>query len=193
MNTPAHVIFALAAFARPEDRRRTAAAVAGAIGPDVSLYLMAGVSLFILGNSPQVVFGEQYFSDAWQAVFKVDNSFFVWGVAFGFAWWRGAKAAMVFAAAGLLHLALDFPLHHDDGRPHFWPLTDWIYESPFSYWDMARHAGVIGPLEMALSALFCGLLMLRFGGVRSRFAIGALALAELSPLVIWAWMFAAGA
>jgi len=32
MNTPAHVIFAAAAFARPFDRRRTVAAVAGGLG-----------------------------------------------------------------------------------------------------------------------------------------------------------------
>jgi len=31
-------------------------------------------------------------------------------------------------------LFLDFPLHHDDGRPHFWPLSCSVYESPVSFW-----------------------------------------------------------
>ena len=99
---------------------------------------------------------------------------------------------MVFAAAGLLHLALDFPLHHDDGRPHFWPLSDWVFQSPISYWDRAHYAGTIGPIEMALSVLFCGVLMLRFDSVRSRLVLVGLATVQLFPLFIWAWVFAAG-
>lgn len=132
MNTPAHVIFAAAAFARPYDRRRTVAAVAGALAPDASLYVMVAVSLYILGLDAQYVFGTLYFSESWQQVFKVDNSVFVWGAMFGLAWWLKARNAMVFGASGLMHLALDFPLHHDDGRPHFWPLTDWVFQSPIS-------------------------------------------------------------
>lgn len=192
MNTPAHVIFAAVALARPHDRRRTIAAVAGALAPDLSLYLMVAVSLFVLGISPRVVFDELYFSNAWQAVFSVDNSFFVWGAVFGLAWRVGARNGMVFAAAGLLHLALDFPLHHDDGRPHFWPLTKWVFQSPLSYWDRAHHAGLVGPVEMALSALFCAILMVRYDSIRSRVMITGLAAAQLFPLFIWAWVFAVG-
>lgn len=132
MNTPAHVIFAAAAFARPYDRRRTVAAVAGALAPDASLYVMVAVSLYILGLDAQYVFGALYFSESWQQVFMVDNSVFVWGAMFGLAWWLKVRNAMVFSASGLMHLALDFPLHHDDGRPHFWPLTDWVFQSPIS-------------------------------------------------------------
>ena len=192
LNTPAHVIFAAAAFARPYDRRRTIAAVAGALAPDLSLYLMASVSLYILQIPAQVVFDELYFSPAWQQVFAIDNSFFVWGGAFALAWWFGAKNAMVFAGAALMHLAFDFPLHHDDGRPHFWPVSDWVFESPVSYWDRSAHAGIIGPVEMALSALFCLILMRRFTSFRSRSVIAALALVQLAPVFIWMFVFASG-
>jgi len=189
MNTPAHVIFATAAFAQPHNRRRTLAAVAGALGPDLSLYIMVIVSLFVLRLDPDYVFDTLYFSDAWQQVFKIDNSFFVWGAAFGLAWWMQAKNAMVFAASGLMHLALDFPLHHDDGRSHFWPVIDWVFESPLSYWDMAHHAGIIGPIEMGLSVLFCVILALRFTSLRSRLLIAALAAAQLAPVFFWVFVF----
>ena len=173
MNTPAHIIFAAAAFARPYERKRTLAALAGALAPDLSLYVMAGIAIYILGISPYVVFDELYFSDAWQQVFAVDNSFFVWGFAFGVAWWLGARNAMVFAASGLMHLAFDFPLHHDDGRPHFWPFSDWVFQSPVSYWDRAHHAGIVGPIELGLSLLFCLVLFRRFNSLRSRAIICA--------------------
>ena len=193
MNTPAHVIFAAAAFARPYERKRSLAALAGALAPDLSLYLMTGWAIWIAGQSPHYVFDTLYFSEGWQRVFRVDNSFFVWGTAFGLAWWLGARAAMVFAASGLLHLAFDLPLHHDDGRPHFWPLTDWVFRSPVSYWDNAHHAGIVGPLETGLSLVFCAVLMRRFPSLRSRLLIAALAAVQLSPLFIWAFVFAAGA
>lgn len=189
MNTPAHVIFATAAFAQPYNRKRTCAAVSGALAPDLSLYVMAGVSLYVLRLDPNYVFGTLYFSDAWQQVFKIDNSFFVWGAAFLLAWAYHARNAMVFAASGLMHLALDFPLHHDDGRPHFWPLTDWVFESPLSYWDRAHHAGIIGPIEMGLSALLCFVLAWRFQSVRSRVIIASVAGLQLFPVFIWVFVF----
>lgn len=193
MNTPAHVIFATAAFARPFERKRTFAAMAGALAPDLSLYLMAATSLYVLGLSPNYVFNTLYFSEAWQQVFKVDNSFLVWGAGFALAWWYQARNGMVFAASGLMHLALDFPLHHDDGRPHFWPISDWVFQSPVSYWDRAHHATIVGPIEMALSALFCVIMMLRFTSLRSRLLIGALAILQLFPVFIWMFVFAGDA
>ena len=193
MNTPAHVIFAAAAFARPFDRRRTCAAVGGALAPDLSLYVMVAVSLYVLRLPPHYVFDTLYFSPAWQQVFAVDNSFIVWGLAFALAWGLGARNAMVFTASALLHLAFDFPLHHDDGRPHFWPLSDWVFESPVSYWDSSAHAGIIGPIEMGLSVLFCAILMRRFTSLRSRVLIGLLVLVQLAPMFFWAFVFAENA
>lgn len=111
----------------------TAAAIAGALIPDLSLYLMAGWELLIQGTDPEIVFGQMYFSESWQAVFRIDNSFVIWGLLLvaGIM----ARSAVLFALCGaaLLHLALDFPLHNDDARAHFWPLTNWKFISPVSY------------------------------------------------------------
>ena len=139
-------------MARPSARRTLIAAVLGGLAPDVSLFVLGGVSLFLLNIPPQVVFGELYFSDAWQTVFAIDNSVFVWGAILGIALWRRSAVGIAFAGAALLHLALDFPLHHDDGRAHFWPLTRWIFESPFSYWDSGQGAAIIAPLEGLIAA-----------------------------------------
>ncbi|MEL7282695.1 MAG: cobalamin biosynthesis protein CobQ [Pseudomonadota bacterium] len=172
------------------DRRRTCAAVAGALAPDLSLYLMVSASLYIWQISPEVVFGELYFSPAWQQVFAIDNSFFVWGALGAVAWWFQARHITILAASALMHLALDFPLHHDDGRPHFWPVSDWVFESPVSYWDRSAHASVIGPVEMALCAVFCLILMRRYTSLRSRVVIAALGLVQLAPVFIWMFVFA---
>ena len=123
MNTPAHLIFAAAAFGKPDVRRVTIAALIGGFLPDLSLYLLAGYSMFILDITPQRVFDELYFSDAWQQVFAIDNSFILWGIGLAAAlYWRRAWAVALCGGA-LLHLAFDFPLHSEDARMHFWPLV----------------------------------------------------------------------
>ncbi|MEL6701895.1 MAG: cobalamin biosynthesis protein CobQ, partial [Pseudomonadota bacterium] len=78
MNTPAHLIIGAAAFGRPDAAQVTLAALLGGFLPDASLYLMAGVAIFGMGISPEVVFRDLYFSDAWQQVFAIDNSFVLW-------------------------------------------------------------------------------------------------------------------
>ena len=190
MNTPAHLIFGLAAFGKPDAPKVTAAAIAGALIPDLSLYLLASWHLFILGTDPQVVFGQLYYSDLWQGIFRIDNSIVLWGVAFAVAAWFRSAWGIALCGAALLHLVLDLPLHHDDGRAHFWPLTGWIFESPISYWDGARYGNIVGPIEIAVSLALCVFLWRRFLHWPMRTLIIVLALAEAAPVFVWAVMFA---
>lgn len=165
------------------------AAAAGALLPDLSLYVLAGTALYVLAIPPSVVFDQLYFSDAWQRIFAIDNSVFVWGAILAVAWRAGSRAGMAFAGAGLLHLACDLLLHHDDGRAHFWPLTRWIFESPVSYWDSRRGAGLVAPLEFALAALAAGLLLRRFRGIATRAVILLALVAEGWAVRQWLLFF----
>ncbi len=192
MNTPAHLIFGLAAFGKADAGKVTAAALAGAMIPDLSLYLMAGTHLLILGTDPQVVFGQMYFSENWQSVFRVDNSIVLWGMGLIFAIWARSAWAIALCGAALLHLGLDFLLHHDDGRAHFWPISSWIFQSPVSYWDPAHHGRLVGVIEIGASVALCLVLWKRFAGRAMRALITALALLETAPAIIFGIMFAGG-
>ncbi|WP_367278205.1 hypothetical protein [uncultured Roseobacter sp.] len=123
MNTPAHLLIGAAVMGRKGNLTVVGAAMIGALLPDLSLYLLAGSALYVFGIPPQIVFDELYFSEAWQTIFAIDNSFVVWGGLFALGLWRGVPWAVALTGAALLHLCLDFPLHHDDGRAHFWPLS----------------------------------------------------------------------
>ncbi|WP_299964302.1 cobalamin biosynthesis protein CobQ [uncultured Roseobacter sp.] len=192
MNTPAHLLIGAAAMARPANRAVVWAAFAGALLPDLSLYLLAGGALIIWQIPPQIVFDELYFSDAWQTVFAIDNSFVLWGVLLGIAIWRGAPWAIALTGAALLHLALDFPLHHDDGRPHFWPLSDWIFESPLSYWDRDHGAMWLGPVEAIAASLAAISLWYRQLGWTLSIAAAILLMAELWVVRQWLFFFVDG-
>lgn len=165
------------------------AAMAGALLPDLSLYLLAGGALFVLQIPPRIVFDELYFSDLWQTIFAVDNSFFLWGGLLALALWRKSAWAVAFAGAAVLHLALDFPLHHDDGRAHFWPLASWVYESPLSYWDEGHGARWIAPIEAALAVAAAVRLWVWRPGWKIAAVVAALVAAELSVTSIWVFIF----
>ena len=189
MNTPAHLLLGTALFAKRDRPGTYAAALAGAMAPDLSLYLMVAVSIWGMGVPAQTVFREYYYSDAWQAVFAVDNSFILWGALFAVALWRRAPRVLVFAAAGLIHLATDFPLHTHDARMHFWPVSDWVFVSPVSYWDSRAHAGVVGPLEFTLALGATVWLWQRFRHIGIRLASLAFMLAEAGSSGIWRFVF----
>lgn len=189
MNTPAHLLVGTALFSRTDLKGTYLAALLGAMAPDLSLYVMVAVSIWGMGIPAETVFREYYYSDAWQQVFAVDNSFILWGVLFVLAFWRRWIRLVAFAGAGLLHLALDFPLHTHDARMHFWPVSDWVFESPVSYWDTAAHAGIVGPVGLFLSFGCAILLWRRFRQWGIRIASVAFLAMEAASSGIWRFVF----
>lgn len=189
MNTPAHLVFGAAAFARPHLPRTTLAALAGSFTPDLSLYALVGVSIWGLGIQPETVFRDLYYSPAWQQVFAVDNSFVLWGFAFALALRARAAPAIAFCGAALLHLAFDFPLHTHDARMHFWPLTGWRFESPVSYWDGRAHARIAEPLVLVAVTALGLLIWVRFKTWAMRGATAALVMMEAAASGVWRLVF----
>ncbi|MGR3466369.1 MAG: cobalamin biosynthesis protein CobQ [Shimia sp.] len=188
MNTPAHLIVGAAAFGRPDAPRVTFAALAGGFAPDLSLYVMAIVAR-LAGWSWEVIFRELYFSDAWQQVFAIDNSFILWGIGLAVAIWMRSGWAVAFTGAALLHLTFDLPLHAEDARMHFWPATDWKFISPYSYWDGNAGARVIEWGEAALVAVLTVFLLLRFRALRWRLTFAAIGGLQVLPFVMWRLFF----
>ena len=189
MNTPAHLIFAAAAFARPGQRMVNAAALAGGLLPDLSLYMMVSWALLVRDIAPRVVFGEMYFSDSWQAVFAVDNSMPLWSLVLILALVVRSAPGIAFAGSGVLHLVFDFSLHHDDARRHLWPVSDWVFHSPVSYWDVRHYGYYAGSAEILICLALSVMLWRRFGGWLARSLIAAGMSMELAPLFMWAMMF----
>lgn len=176
-------------MARGKPRPIVWAALIGALLPDLSLYLLAGVSLFVLSIPPETVFNELYFSDGWQTIFAIDNSALLWGALCLLALWRRSDWLIALSCAALLHVILDFPLHHDDGRPHFWPISNWVFESPVSYWDRSKGASLVAPLEAGLAVAAAIILWRQKLKPVLSFLILALVIAELWIARQWLFVF----
>lgn len=190
MNTPAHLIFGAALLGRADRKGTTLAAALGGLVPDLSLYLLAGVSIFVLRIPAETVFGQLYFSPAWQAVFAVDHSIPLWALLLAAAAVTRRAPAVAFAASGLLHAVIDFLVHHEDARRQLWPLSDYIFRSPVSYWDPAHYGLIFGPLEIAACIALSVVLWRRFPARLPRALIVLALVAEASPAVMFGLMFA---
>ncbi|MEM7565947.1 MAG: hypothetical protein AAF321_01825 [Pseudomonadota bacterium] len=75
---------------------------------------------------------------------------------------RLASALLVMGLAALLHLALDAPVHVDDAHRHLWPLGDWRFRSPVSYWDPDHHGRLASAVEALLGLALCVVVWRRF-------------------------------
>lgn len=180
MNTPSHMLVGAAVFARPIPPRTLIAALAGGLVPDMPMFAMVLWSTRIAGVPEHEVFGRLYFSDRWQAVFAVDHGFLIWGALLALALWRGNPVLRAFAGAGLLHAAADFLTHNDDARRQFWPLSDWVFQSPVSYWDPRFYGGPFAVFEFSLAVLLTAVLCWRLRRWQDR----ALILATAAPVVL---------
>lgn len=179
MNTPAHALLALAFAGKPGATLRNTALAVGAVFPDITMFIMVAWERWVHRLSFDQIFSEAYFSDFWQEVFAINNSAPVFAVILITGLALRVEWLWAFGLAALLHALCDLPLHHDDGHPHFWPFTDWIYVSPVSYWDPRHHGIAAGWVEAGLSAAMAALLLLRFRGWFAWIGIGVLLAVEL--------------
>lgn len=223
MNTQTHILLACAVLVpatTSQLRNRSypgaialvLVALAGALFPDASIFVMWGIAKS-QGIAESVIWGEWYFSARWQLVGAMTNSFPIYMTIAAVAWLAGGRywisgsaiaanaaatpirenlrashLALVFASAAILHVLTDLPLHHDDGHPHFWPLTSWIFRSPVSYWDPAHYGRLWSVTEVVLALILITVLWRRFD---NRAARVLLLLAATSYLIVTGYWFLA--
>ena len=169
MTTPAHAALSLIVLGRSE---RNALPVAlGAVAPDAPMLVFYLWERLVRGVSEGRIWSERYFDPGWQVVFDIPSSipllalalcillvllgrrstgrFPAAGVA---ATPRPARltAATLFVASMILHALGDLPLHREDAHRHFFPVSDWRFTSPVSYWDPAHYGGYAALGEVVL-------------------------------------------
>ncbi len=183
MNTQTHLLLASALFARTGARKANLAVLAGAFVPDGALFAMF-LGSRIAGIPEGEFWGKIYFGPFVQSVQAVANSAPLYAAIALLGWILARQAvtpatamsheasplgangllplATLFGLAALTHLAGDFPVHVNDAHRHFWPLSDWRFRSPVSYWDPAHYGQWFSLFEMALGIALAVILWRRF-------------------------------
>ena len=166
MNTPTHTLLALALLSKKGSKKRNWAVFAGSLIPDAAIYIWAPYQHFVNGVSGQTMWRELYFQEPMQNLIAYFNSIPIYGAlaAIGYVirdktW---GKFLLFFGLAALVHMATDLPVHNHDAYRHFWPLSDWRFISPFSYYEYDHHASIVGLIEAAIALISIMVLWRRF-------------------------------
>ena len=188
MNSPTHTLLALALLSKRGVRKRNWAIFLGSIIPDLAIYLWFPYQALIKGESGKRIWDELYFEAPMQNAVALFNSIPIYAVlavigfiARGKLW---GKCLLVFALAALIHMATDLPVHNHDAYRHFWPISEWRFYSPFSYWETDHHAGWVSLIEAAIALGSIFILWRRFPKLWVKIVLGVLAAIYIALLVM---------
>lgn len=187
MNTPAHLIAAAALLAQKDAPVNNHRIVVGALLPDIWIYGFFLWASVIQGLPGEVIWTETYWTEPWQTIGAVLNSLplsgliVLAGAALRQTWLLLLGLAMV------SHIALDLPLHGDDAHRHVWPITDWRFISPVSYWNPDENGrwGIL--VEFAVVSVGSAALWFRFPRLWLRILL-AIAVALSAAMVTLYWL-----
>ncbi len=190
MNSPTHSLLALALLSKKDSPKRNWAVFLGSFIPDLAIYLWAPYQKFVNGVSGEDMWRELYFQAPMQNLIAYFNSIPIYLALLAFGWVSRTKIwgqmLLFFAAAALIHMATDLPVHAEDAYRHFWPLTDWRFFSPLSYWDKGHHAGWVNLIEAVIAFASIAVLWRRFPKLWVKIVLGLVTVLYAAMIVITA-------
>ena len=163
------------------------AIIAGALVPDLPMFAFYLYQRLFAGRSEDMIWGELYFDSGWQIFFDVFNSLPFVAIGLVLVSLRKSPAGLAFLLSMALHLITDFLVHREDAHGHFYPLSQWHFVSPISYWDPAHYGLIFAGLE-GFGVLVGCIILIRRGGPGRAVGYGTLALyVVLAGVIIRYW------
>ncbi len=195
MNSPTHSLLALALLSKRGQTKRNWAVFIGSLIPDAAIYLWAPYQSFVKGENGQRMWDVLYFEPPMQTLIACFNSIPIYTAAALAGYVAMKRQAhqdaqkwgtllLFFAMAALIHMATDMPVHGHDAYRHFWPLSDWRFHSPISYWEVGLHAGWVSLVELAMALIAIIVLWRRFPKLWVKIILGSLAVIYIAMQVV---------
>ena len=195
MMTQTHSLVAVALLAGPErSSRQNLAVLIGSLIPDTAIFGLFFWSKFN-GIPESDVWQRIYFSEPMLTLTAIGNSLPLYASVLFFtmfiAVFRGKPsthenqqfvlpALALFSLAAITHLIGDFPVHASDAHAHFWPVSDWRFESPISYWDRSHHGRLFSLFEAAVGVILGAIVFQRFKQTLIRVLVGVAILSYIA-------------
>lgn len=192
MTTPAHAIFNLLVLRREHrvGRSLILPIALGAVVPDITMFGFYIYYKWIRHFPESTIWNDLYFRPEWQSGFDSLHSFPLICVGMWMAYRMASRTWGAFFGSMALHSVSDFLLHNNDAHRHFFPLADYRFASPVSYWDPQYFGQIMAPLE-ALMVIAGSITLARAHPSRGArtllIAVGALYLLGMGyALLVWA-------
>ena len=189
MNSPTHSLLALALLAKEGHTKRNWAIFIGSVIPDVAIYIWAPYQKFVNGVSGAEMWGKLYFEPPMQNLIASFNSGPIYMVLTMIGYAARSKLwgmfMMFFGVAALIHMATDLPVHGHDAYKHFWPLSEWRFYSPISYYEADLHGAWVSLVEMLIAFVSIFILWKRFPKLWVKTVLGILAFLYITMQVVF--------
>lgn len=182
MNTQSHVIINVALLNRKDKPHLQRYLLLGALMPDLPMFVFFVVEALIFGHPQQQIWSERYFLPQWQNFIDIFNAVPLVLIVLGIGYCLKSEAVMFCCWSMLLHCAADFFLHHDDAHRHLFPLLQFRFSSPISYWDAARYGRIVSLVEIVITIAASIFL---FPHLRSRIARVVLIVVNLLSVLLY--------
>ena len=153
MNTQSHAIINIALLDRKDKPHLRRYMLLGAVLPDLPMFAFFAVEAFFFRRPQQLIWSERYFLPQWQNFFDIFNAVPFVLIVLGIGYWLKSDAVIYCCWSMLLHCTADFFLHHDDAHRHFFPLLQFRFSSPISYWDTAHYGRIASLVEIVVTIL----------------------------------------
>ena len=190
MDTGTHIVANLLVQSRRSKPRLFVAVALGAMIPDLPIIIFYAWESLFAGYSEHVIWTQRYFLSGWQNFIDVFNSIPLITVVLIVAAAMRMKWLPVILTGMLLHILLDIPFHNDDAHRHFYPLSDWKFVSPISYWDPRYHGDIMAVVQIAVMTVGLVWLWIRHTGRFEKWMIALMAIAYVGFLIfvqmVWA-------
>jgi hypothetical protein len=150
MNTPSHYILNLVILCKTIAPNNNEAIAIGAILPDLPIFIFYGVAKLIYRLPEKQIWTETYYTPVVQFWVALGHSFpiAIVGLAIS-SYYRWSFGVALFASI-ICHSLLDIPVHNDDAHRHFFPVSDYRFISPLSYWDVNHYGRIVAFVEILL-------------------------------------------
>lgn len=150
MNTPSHAIINLFLLGKQSLPQANLPIFLGAILPDIPIFLFYGWAKLIASQSEKQIWSESYYKPFCQNIVAIFHSIPLallgWLIADYFQW----ESLQILFISLVLHCLGDLPVHNDDAHRHFFPLSNYRFISPISYWDRKHHGAIVSLIELFL-------------------------------------------
>lgn len=180
MNTPSHYILNLAFLGTRFAPEANVAITIGAILPDVPIFVFYGVAKFVYHMPERQIWSQAYYEPFWQNIIALFHSFPIALLGLLICLFSGWKSGTILFGSMILHSLGDLPVHNSDAHRHFFPLSNYRFISPVSYWNPQHHGRIAALVELLL---VIGVTPLVFGFLRSGLAKALVIVMELFYVV----------
>jgi membrane-bound metal-dependent hydrolase YbcI (DUF457 family) len=169
VETYSHALFTgvLARYGFKASPAATTASVVGAVLPDVPAFIATAYYWNSRDSMPRKeLIDAIYLAGPFGTTGILLHSLVPVGLLLGLYWllklwrWDRLKIWLWFLIGWVGHTLVDFFTHSNDARPLFWPISDWRWASPISYYDplhygreffLAEHGAVLLVIVLLLT------------------------------------------